>query len=225
MTTAVLREGAEADHGRDVLALGVVPDGAVHLAPRHQDTADVAQVRMAGGAGRALAARRHEAEHHVVARLQRGDARADLLDDTGALVAADHRQGHGHVARDEVLVGVAHAGRRELDEHLTVLGRVELDGLHAPVGVTLPQDGGFGLHGASPGCGARWRALRTLPARARRRLLQRAGSGSRGAPALRSSCVDSREVYSAHTARHTTGTTSGGLTPDKVARHVTGWLP
>ena len=39
-------------------------------------------------------------------------------------------------------------------EHLAVLGRVELDGLDAPVGVALPQDGGFGLHGASQGeCG------------------------------------------------------------------------
>ena len=28
-------------------------------------------------------------------------------------------------------------------------GRIELDGLHAPASVALPQDGSFGLHGAS----------------------------------------------------------------------------
>ena len=61
-------EGAEADHGGDVLAPGVVADGAVDLLARHENAADVAQVRMPGGAGRALATGGDEAEHHVVAR-------------------------------------------------------------------------------------------------------------------------------------------------------------
>ena len=37
---------------------------------------------------------------------------ADLLDDAGALVAADDRQLERQVAGDEVLVGVAQARRR-----------------------------------------------------------------------------------------------------------------
>ena len=85
-------EGAEADHGRDVLATGVVPDGAVHLPSRHQDATDVAQVGVPGRARGTLATGRHEAEHHVVAGLELGHTGPDLLDDAGALVAADHRE-------------------------------------------------------------------------------------------------------------------------------------
>ena len=43
---------------------------------------------------------------------------------------------NGQVAGDQVLVGVAHARRRQLDQHLAGLGRVELDLLDAPVGVS-----------------------------------------------------------------------------------------
>ena len=145
-------EGAEADHGRDVLAAGVMAHGAVELLPRHEDAADVAQVRVAGGTGRTLPAGRDEAEHDVVARGQAGHTGTHLLDHAGALVAADDGKGDGHVAGEQVLVGVAHARRRQLDEDLALLGRVELDGLDAPR-LTVPQNGCFGLHGALPGSG------------------------------------------------------------------------
>ena len=43
--------------------------------------------------------------------LHPGDARPDLLDDAGALVAADEREAGDDVAVPEVLVGVAEPGR------------------------------------------------------------------------------------------------------------------
>ena len=59
-------------------------------------------------------------------------------------------KGDGHVAGEQVLVGVAHARGGELDEDLALLGRVELNGLDAPR-LTVPQNGCFGLHGPSQG--------------------------------------------------------------------------
>ena len=86
----------------------------------------------------------------MVTGSQAGHTGADLLDHTGALVTADDGSGHRHVAGEQVLVGVAHAGRRQLDEDLALLRRVELDGLDAP-GLSVPQHGCFGLHGPSHG--------------------------------------------------------------------------
>ena len=91
----------------------VMAERAVHLAALHEHATDVTQVGVAGGARRALATGRHEPEDDVVARLDAMDARPDLLDDTGAFVAADHGQRHRHVAGEQVLVGVAHARRSE----------------------------------------------------------------------------------------------------------------
>ena len=141
-------ERAEADHGGDVLAAGVVAHGPVELLAGHENAADIAQVRVSRGAGGALPAGGDEAEHHVVARGQAGHSGTHLLDHPGALVAADDGQGDGHVTGEQVLVRVAHARRRQLDEDLALLGGVELDGLDAP-GLTVPQNSCFGLHGAS----------------------------------------------------------------------------
>ena len=59
-----------------------------------------------------------EAEDDLVAGGEPGDARADLLDDAGALVPADDRQRGGQVTGDDVLVGVAQPAAAELDEDL-----------------------------------------------------------------------------------------------------------
>jgi hypothetical protein len=93
---------------------------------------------------------RDEAEHDVVAGLQPRDALADLLDDAGALVAADDGQRERQVAGHQVLVGVAHTRRRHLDEDLALLGRVELDLLDAPILADHPEDGGLRLHTNPP---------------------------------------------------------------------------
>ena len=155
---AVLGERAEAAHGGDVVALVIVmAGGAVLLATRQQRGAQVAQVLVAGRARRADAARRHERGDDVVADLEALHVRTDLDDLAGALVAGHDREllpaHHGgdlgvedHVAGDQVLVGVAHAARRELHQDLAVLGRVELDLLDLVLGVRRVQHRGLGLH-------------------------------------------------------------------------------
>ena len=49
----------------------------------------------------------------MVARGQAAHPGTDLLDDAGALVASDDGKGDRHVTGEEVLVGVAHARRRQ----------------------------------------------------------------------------------------------------------------
>ena len=155
----VLAERADAAHDAEVLAAGVVPGREVgDLTTGQQVGAEVAQVLVAGGALRALATRRDEAEHDVVAGRQARHARADLEHLTGALVAADHRElldpelllrllGERQVASEQVLVGVTQPRPDELHQHLTGLGRIELDLLDAPLGLRFPQDRGLHLHG------------------------------------------------------------------------------
>jgi hypothetical protein len=119
----VVGEGAEHAHQTQILTLGVMARGAagdLH-AGAHQGT-EVAQVGVASGTGVAATAGRDEAEHDVVAGLEPGHAGADRLDDACTLVPTDDGQLEGEVAGDQVLVGVAHARRRELDEDLTLLG-------------------------------------------------------------------------------------------------------
>ena len=78
----------------------------------------------------ALAALGRVERDHVVARLDRLHARPDLDHDARALVAEDRReQALGVGAGERVRVGVADAGRLDLDQHLAGLRPLELDGL------------------------------------------------------------------------------------------------
>ncbi len=86
----------------------------------------------------------------MVARLDLGDARADLHHDAGRLVARHHRQLHLGEALGVAQVAVAVAGVRVLDEGFARLGRIELEFLDAVALVDLPEDGGFDLHVLSP---------------------------------------------------------------------------
>ena len=89
----VRRERAEQRHREDVLALGLDAEGAVgHGRAAEQAGAQVAQVAQPGLTRRTLAAGRDERQHHVVARGDVLDAGADLGDDAGALVPAEHRE-------------------------------------------------------------------------------------------------------------------------------------
>ena len=153
----VMGEGAEpADGQMQVLAPGVVTAGAVRqLHARRGGSAEVAQVRMARGTARALAAGRQEGEHDVVADLERADARADLHHDAGTLVAADARRlagDAGEIAGHHMLVAVAHAAGSQLDQHFAGLRRIEVDLFDAPRRVSFPQNRGFGLHSRNPQC-------------------------------------------------------------------------
>src|SRR5258707_3327202 len=107
--------------------------------------AQVAQALMTCRAGPATTAGWDEAEHHVIARGEPGHMVAHRLDHTRALVAADARKPDGHVAGDEVVVGVAHSGRVQLHEDLLRLGRIEVDGLDRPWAVALPEHRGLRL--------------------------------------------------------------------------------
>ncbi len=114
---------------------------------------EIAQVAVPRGAARAASTRRYEPEHHMVAWGKREHARTDFHHDTGTLVPADARRirrGTGEVASDQVLVAVAHPAGSQLDQHLTGLGRIELDLLDAPRRVAFPEDRGFGLHSRTP---------------------------------------------------------------------------
>src|SRR5262249_37817556 len=113
---AVERE-ARGAVGHHALALGGADRGA--------------EVGLARQAGRALAAFGRVERDNVIALLHRGDAGPDIDHDAGALVAEDRREQALRVlARARVLVGVADAGRLDLDQHLAGLGAVELDRCH-----------------------------------------------------------------------------------------------
>ncbi len=144
----VRREGAEQGHREDVLALGLDPEGAVRDGRAvEQARAKVAQVAQTGLTRRTPAAGRDERQHHVVAGCDVLDSGADLGDDAGALMTAQHREAaHRDAAGDQVVVGVAHPRRFHLDLHLVLDGVADLDLLDRPRLVELPDESAFCLH-------------------------------------------------------------------------------
>ena len=135
-----LGERAEQAHDAEVLAAGVMTGGVVtDLASRGHVGAQVAQVLMAAAARRAVAARGDEAQHDVVADGDPLHLSSHLDDDAGTLVPAHDRKRPLGVAGADVFVGVAQPGRRQLHHDLTSTWRIELDVLHHPVDVALPQ--------------------------------------------------------------------------------------
>ena len=144
----VRAERAQQGHRDDGLALGRHPVGAVgDRRAGQQSGTEVAQVAHAGLTRRTFAARRDEREHDVVAGRDVLHAGADLGDDAGAFVAAEHREArHRDVAGDEVVVGVAHARRFHLDLDLVLDGITDLDLLDRPWLVEIPDQSAFCLH-------------------------------------------------------------------------------
>jgi hypothetical protein len=69
----------------------------------------------------------------MVAGSQTAHTGSHLFHRTGAVVPADDRQGHRQISRDQMLVGMTHAGRGQPDQHPAFAWWVELDRLHAPV--------------------------------------------------------------------------------------------
>ena len=159
-TTVYGAEGAQRDHRAEVLAvLAVVAGGLVgELAAAEQERAEVAQLRLALAARRALAAARDEAEDDVVADGEVGDALA-RPPMTSPAPSWPPMTGNCDMPMSSAMSGGSamspvtrcssewHRPRGgQLDEDLARLRRVELDVLDAPVGVRLPQDGGARLH-------------------------------------------------------------------------------
>ncbi|MGZ2469432.1 hypothetical protein ACVJMZ_005019 [Sinorhizobium medicae] len=90
--------------------------------------AQIGLARQAGGAGAAF--RRIERDD-VVALPDAGDARADIDDDAGALMAEDRREQPFRIRpRKREVVGMADAGRLHLDQNLAGPRPFELDFSH-----------------------------------------------------------------------------------------------
>ncbi len=145
-----LGERAEHAHRAEVGAAGVEPERAVRHAALEDGGPHVAQVLPARRAVPAGPAVRDEAAHDVVPGLDLGDAGADLLDDAGALVAADDREARGQVPVGQVQVRVAQPRRGVLDQHLTGARAVEVEFHDLERLAGLEQDCSFGLHRCSP---------------------------------------------------------------------------
>jgi hypothetical protein len=111
----------------------------------------LAQVGLARAAELALAALGGVKRNHVVAGHERGHAGADLDDDAGPLVAEHHReQDLGVVAREREGIGVAHAGVRDLHQHLAGARRGDVDFDDFKRFAGSEGDGGSGFHGVTP---------------------------------------------------------------------------
>ena len=147
-----VREGRAAHVVIDRLALVAEARGAVRhqaLALRGADRG--AEIGLLAQAAFALAAFRRVERDDVIAGLHGGDARADLADDAGALMAEDRGEDAFAVeAVERVGVGVADAGRLDLDQHFAGLRafEIELDDLERLLG--FEGDGGACLHAISP---------------------------------------------------------------------------
>ena len=92
------------------------------LPPHHEGTADIAQVRVPGCARWTLPTSGYETEDHVVAGGEIGHARTDFLDRAGTFMSADDGETSREITGNQVLVGMAHARRRQPDQHLARLG-------------------------------------------------------------------------------------------------------
>ena len=83
----------------------------------------------------------------MVTGLEVVDALADFDDDTGALVAAEHREcRHRDVARDDVMVGVTHPRHLECDLDLALAGIADVDLLDRPRLIEFPDQRTLGFH-------------------------------------------------------------------------------
>ena len=117
------------------------------MTPTQQPDAEVAEIAQTGLTRRTFAAGGDEGHHHVVARRDAVDARADLGDDAGALMSAQYGEAqHRDAAGDQVVVGVAHARRFHLDLDLAWLRVTDLDLLDRPRLIELPDERAFCLH-------------------------------------------------------------------------------
>jgi hypothetical protein len=108
-----------------------------------------AEVRAVAEAVLALAALRREERHDVVARHDRRNAWADLLDDARALVPEHGRRVPGRIgARGGVQIRMADAARNEPDEHLACLRLRQVDLLDDERLAELLEDCGPDPHGS-----------------------------------------------------------------------------
>src|SRR5260221_7244534 len=129
---ALVREAA-GTVGHHALALGRADRGA--------------EVGLAAEARLTLAAFGRVQRDDVVARLDAGDARPDLAHDARTLMAEDRREQPFAVEPVErVGIGMADAGRHDLDQDFAGLGPIEIDLDHLERLLGREGDGRAGLH-------------------------------------------------------------------------------
>src|SRR5260221_7629824 len=148
----VIGEGGGAHVVQDGLAVQAEARGAVgHEALALCGADALAQVSLARKAELALPALGCVERDHVIARLQRGHARADFHHHARALVAEDRREeSFGIGAGEREVVGVADAGGLHFHQHFTRLRALELDLLDSQRPTWPPSHGGSRLHGFAP---------------------------------------------------------------------------
>src|SRR5665213_2993184 len=124
-----IRECRAAHVMEDRLALVAEARGAVgHQALALGGADRGAEIGLLAQAAFALAAFRGVERDHMIARLHRGDAQPDLADDAGALMAEDRGKDPLAVeAIERVGIGVADAGRLDLEQDFTGLGAFQID--------------------------------------------------------------------------------------------------
>jgi hypothetical protein len=146
------REGAQQCIRVDVVAVGLDSKCAVRdCCSGHQPHTEVAQISLAGLARRALTARRYERRRDVVAHSEVFDAFADLDDDAGAFMAAEHGKGrHRDVAGHHVVIGMAQPHGFHLDLHLALARFADFDLFHRPRLIEIPDQCALCFHRGTP---------------------------------------------------------------------------
>ena len=122
--------------------------------------ARLAERRPALGARGTVAATWNEDHDDMVSDLEVGNALPEFVNDAGSLVTERHRHGSRSIAVDDRQIGVAQARGRDLDEHLTIPRRREIDGRDLQRlgrriwmgGSHVVQHGGSDLHSSTPSC-------------------------------------------------------------------------
>src|SRR5665213_2017025 len=135
---------------KDIVAVAAEAAGAVRHEPfalrRANGGAEVGTARQTGFA---LPAFRRVERNDMVAGLDRGDAVADLAHDARAFMSENRREDAFRIgAGQRVGVGVANAGRLDLDQHLAGLRSFDVDGLDGERLAGLPGHRRAGFHGA-----------------------------------------------------------------------------
>ncbi len=174
----VVAEGAGAHVVEDRLAVDAEAAGGIgHQALALRAADQLAQVGLAREAELALAALGGVERDHVVALLERGDARAHVHHHARAFMAQDGREDAFRIgAREGVVIGVADACGLDFHQHLAELRALEVHGLDGQGFAGFPGNGCFGLHGGAfkregeegglpRGAACRSRTIRACPGR------------------------------------------------------------
>ena len=148
MNHHVRRESTQQRIRVDILAPGLDAKGAVgDSCSRHQAHPDVAQIGLACAARRALATRRYERRCDVVTYSKSIDTFANLDDDAGAFVAAEHGERcHRDVAAHHVMIGMTQSRGFELDLYLALARIADIDFLDRPWLIEVPDQSSLGYH-------------------------------------------------------------------------------